>query len=179
VGIGTARSLRTVAAMAVALSVTLSFAACASSQTQEPTSAPTMAPTLAPTTEPTVTVAPSPTPAEDDAPVLYPHGSAQENLPYFELIVQTVWESMNKDSGRAYINALVHAGFDKAHMQVTADRTTVGNKAETLFFSVAWGAKECLIGQVGPSTGKQPVVAVMSQLAHGRCLIGNTVDINW
>lgn len=63
-------------------------------------------------------------------------------------------------------------------MQVTADLTTVGNPAESLQFSIAWGDDECLIGQVGPSTG-EPVTAVMPQLAQGRCLIGETRPIDW
>ena len=42
-------------------------------------------------------------------------------------------------AGRAYIDALVAAGFDKAAMQVTPDQTTVGNPAESIQFSVRWG----------------------------------------
>ncbi len=63
-------------------------------------------------------------------------------------------------------------------MQVTPDTSTVGNPAESLQFSVRWGEKECLVGQVGPSTG-EPVTTVMSQLAEGRCLVGETLPIDW
>ncbi|WP_417564860.1 DUF6993 domain-containing protein [Microbacterium sp.] len=58
-------------------------------------------------------------------------------------------------------------------MQVTADRTTVGNPVESLQFSVAWGDKQCLIGQVGPSTGN-PVTEVMPRSRKAACLIGET-----
>lgn len=107
-----------------------------------------------------------------------PDGTAADNLPVFALTTEQVWGSESGASGRAYIDALVAAGFDRARMQVTEDLSTVGNPAESLQFSVAWGDKECLIGQVGPSTG-DPVTAVMPQLAEGRCLVGNTRPIDW
>ena len=80
-------------------------------------------------------------------------------------------------AGRAYIDALVAAGFDKAAMQVTPDETTVHNPAETLMFSVKWG-DQCLIGQVGPATG-DPATAVVDVTADGLCLIGKTRPIDW
>ena len=105
--------------------------------------------------------------------MLVPEGSASDNLPLFQTVTVTVWDSENRASGRAYVDALVGAGFDKAAMQVTEDRSTVGNPAESIQFSVAWGDAECLVGQVGPSTG-EPVTAVLPQLADDRCLIGQT-----
>ncbi len=105
-------------------------------------------------------------------------GSAADNLPLFSSVASAVWNSDQRTSGRAYIDALVAAGFDKTAMQVTPDTTTVGNPVESLQFSVRWGETECLIGQVGPSTGA-PVTAVMPQLAKGRCLVGSTRTIDW
>lgn len=113
-----------------------------------------------------------------DAPVLVPDGTAGDNLAFFDTIVDQVWTSSGSSSGRAYIDALAAAGFDKAAMQVTPDLTTVGNPVESMQFSVRWGDAECLIGQVGPSTG-EPVTMVMAQLAEGRCLVGNTQPIDW
>lgn len=107
-----------------------------------------------------------------------PEGAAADNLPLFAQVTAQVWGSDRRVEGRAYIDALVAAGFDRERMQVTADLTTVGNPAESLQFSIAWGDDECLIGQVGPSTG-EPVTAVMPQLAQGRCLIGETRPIDW
>ena len=126
----------------------------------------------APTDEPTATATPTP------EPTLIPDGTAEDNLPLFTRITEQVAASADKVSGRAYIDALVAAGFDKKRMQVTEDRSTVDNAAESLQFSVAWGDAQCLVGQVGPSTGV-PVTAVMEQLAEGRCLIGNTRTIDW
>ena len=147
------------AALAVVLGLTL--AAC----TPEPVPSP----------EPSSIEQPAPTP---DAPTLHPDGTAEDNLPLFATVTEQVWASAEKHSGRAYIDALVAAGFDRAHMQVTQDLSTVGNPAESLQFSVRWGEEFCLIGQVGPSTG-DPVTAIMDQLPEGRCLIGNTRPIDW
>lgn len=110
--------------------------------------------------------------------MLVPDGTAEDNLPLFAAVTAQVWATDQRGSGRAYIDALIAAGFDRAAMQVTQDQSTVGNAAESLQFSVRWGEGECLIGQVGPSTG-EPVTAVMPQLAEGRCLIGATRAIDW
>ena len=111
-------------------------------------------------------------------PELVPDGTAEDNLPVFTKVSEEIWATDQRMSGRAYIDALTAAGFDRAAMQVTQDLSTVGNTAESLQFSVRWGEDECLIGQVGPSTG-QVVTAVMPQLAEGRCLVGTTRPIDW
>lgn len=126
---------------------------------------------------PTGSSSPAPAP-ESAAPTFQPDGSAEDNLPVFAAVTAEVWASEERDAGRAYIDALVEAGFDKESMQVTADRTTVGNPAESIQFSVAWSDGQCLIGQTGPSTG-EPETAVMPQLDGGRCLIGDTRPIDW
>jgi len=110
--------------------------------------------------------------------MLVPDGSAADNLPVFVFVTESVWASPDNASGRAYIDALVAAGFDKAAMQVTNDRSTVGNPAESLQFSIQWGGEECLVGQVGPATGT-PVAVVVPALAEGGCLIGQTRTIDW
>lgn len=134
---------------------------------------PGTAPSPTATAAPTATSEPAP-----ESPVFHPDGTAEENLPVFEATTAQVWAASGSSSGRAYIDALVAAGFDKSAMQVTQDLTTVGNPAESLQFSVRWGETECLVGQVGPSTGN-PVTMVMDQLAEGRCLVGNTTPIDW
>ena len=121
---------------------------------------------------------PSASSAAPAAPALVPDGTAEENLPVFTSTAEAVWATEQRGSGRAYVDALIAAGFDRASMQVTQDQSTVGNPAESLQFSVRWGEDECLIGQVGPSTG-QVVTAVMPQLAEGRCLVGATRPIDW
>ena len=110
--------------------------------------------------------------------MLVPDGTATDNLALFTAVTAKVWGSDDRARGREYVDALVAAGFPKDRMQVTADQSTVGRAAESMQFSVAWGDEECLIGQVGTSTG-EPVTAVMPQLAGGRCLVGRTRPIDW
>ncbi|HWI30375.1 MAG TPA: hypothetical protein VNT50_02715 [Microbacterium sp.] len=153
----------------LALSSTLGLAGCSA-----PAPAPTTSavPSGTGSTEPT----PSATPSISE-PVLAPDGSAADNLPLFRAVTEQVWATDARDQGRAYVDALAAAGFDKAGMQVTADVSTVGNAAESIQFSVLWGA-ECLIGQVGPATGA-PVAIVARALEGGVCLVGNTRPIDW
>lgn len=154
---------RAAAASLAALALILGLAACGPQGSPQPSETSRAEPTASPAPEP---------------PTYHPDGTAEDNLPLFTEITAQVWSTDQRGSGRAYIDALVAAGFDRAAMQVTADQTTVGNPAESLQFSVRWGDAECLIGQVGPSTGG-PVTAVMPQLAEGRCLVGNTRPIDW
>ena len=95
----------------------------------------------------------------------------------FTTVTSAVWATPEQVSGRAYIDALIAAGFDRSAMQVTYDQSTVGNPAESIQFSVRWG-EECLIGQVGPATGT-PVTVVVPVLGEGNCLVGDTRPIDW
>ncbi len=157
-------------AFSVAALCAIALVAC----TPQPTNPVPSAPSESTTTSPDATAQPT----DPAGPVLLPEGTAADNLPLFAAVTAAVAGSEQANQGRAYIDALVAAGFDKAAMQVTADETTVGNPVESLQFSVRWGEAECLIGQVGPSTG-QPVTTVTDQLAEGRCLIGATRPIDW
>lgn len=141
----------------------LSFAACTPTPTPTPTQT-TAAPTATPTPTPT-------------GLALVPDGSAEDNLPLFAQVVNTVAATDARAQGRAYIDALVAAGFPKAQMQVTNDLTTVGNPADSIQFSVKW-AGECLVGQVGPST-PAPTALVLPLVPGDTCLIGQTRPIDW
>jgi hypothetical protein len=138
---------------------------------------PQSAPNTQPSTSSPSTPTASSSPVESEAPALVPEGSAADNLPIFTTVVAGVWATPEQVSGRAYIDALVGVGFDKAAMQVTFDQSTVGNLAESIQFSVRWG-QECLVGQVGPATGA-PVTVVVPVLAEGTCLVGGTRPIDW
>lgn len=124
----------------------------------------------------TVSVTPSATPTAAAA-VLVPDGSAADNLPYFTAVMDSVWAADQSVQGRAYIDALVAAGFARADMEVTNDRTTVDNPADSIQFSVHWQG-ECLVGQVGPST-PAPTAVVLPEVPGGTCLIGQTRPIDW
>lgn len=128
-------------------------------------------------TQPSASPSGTPSPTPTSAPELLPDGSADDNLPYFTAVMRDVWKGDDRLAGRAYIDALVAAGFDKKAMQVTSDTSTVGNQAESIQFSVLW-EDQCLIGQVGPATGK-PVAVVVPALAEGMCLVGETRPIDW
>ncbi|GGH39090.1 DUF6993 domain-containing protein [Microbacterium album] len=136
---------------------------------------PEPAPT--PTAEPPAS-APDPAPTHEPPVALVPDGTATDNLPIFTEVTERVWASEHRAEGRAYIDALVEAGFDKADMQVTEDTSTVGNPAESMQFSVLWKG-ECLVGQVGPDIG-EAVTRVLGALENGTlCLLGNTRPIDW
>ncbi len=77
--------------------------------------------------------------------------------------------------GRAFIDGLVAAGFDKAAMQVTADKTAISLDADNVQFSVLVEG-ECLVGQYG-NVGYQSTV--LPVLSTGACLVGNTRPIDW
>ncbi len=138
----------------------------------DPTASATT-PSASPTATTTATAAPTPS-----EPTLVPDGTAADNLAFFASIVEGVWAGPQRAEGRAYIDALTAAGFDRAKMQVTEDESTVGNPAESIQFSVQWDDADCLVGQVGPATG-DPVAAVLPVIAEGGCLIGKTRPIDW
>lgn len=161
--VGRPRSARLAAVVGAALALGL-CAGCAPTPVPTPTATRTAAP---PTT---ATAAPKPQELSEAT-------TADEALPFFTDVVAAVWATEQRFQGRAYIDGLTEVGFDKSAMEVTYDESTVGNPAESIQFSVRWG-EECIVGQVGPSTG-DPVVAVMPGLATGRCLIGDTRPIDW
>lgn len=130
--------------------------------------------TAPPTSSPVPTATPTPTPT---GPVLVPDGSADDNLSLFTSVVNAVWATPEQAQGRAYVDALAAAGFDKGAMQVTQDLSTVGNAAESMQFSVRWD-DECLVGQVGPSTGA-PFTTIVPLLEGDLCLVGRTRPIDW
>lgn len=109
--------------------------------------------------------------------MLVADGSAADNLPLFTAVMTQVAATDARAQGRAYVDALVAAGFPKADMQVTNDLTTVGNPADSIQFSVRWDG-ECLVGQVGPST-PAPTALVLPLLSGDSCLIGQTRPIDW
>jgi hypothetical protein len=155
----------------LATAAVLFLAGCTPSAPAEPSGTGPTASSASPAVS-----APAPSPSAS-AGALAPEASAADNLPLFERVVREVWNGPAQVSGRAYIDALVAAGFDKGAMQVTPDTTVIGNPAESIEFSVRWG-EECLVGQVGPSIG-DPVVTVLPGLSTGGCLIGQTRPIDW
>jgi hypothetical protein len=105
-----------------------------------------------------------------------PPGAAGQALARFDATNLRTAQRATSPGGRAFIDALVEAGFRRSDMQVTADRTTIGLAVPSVQFSVLVRGV-CLIGQDGPeSSGYRSVVVAP---VDGRCLIGATRAIDW
>lgn len=115
---------------------------------------------------------PAPTPTPE--PSLIPGGGAAANLPFFLSINSKFLATNPTPGGRAVIDTLVAAGFVKADMQVTPDKTTIGNDVDSVQFSVRF-ADGCLIGQ----TSSAGFRAINGPTVAGNCLIGLTRAIDW
>jgi hypothetical protein len=152
----------TVATLAAVLS------GCTSSGTAEPAPAATRSAEAGPA--PTAASA-TPTPE----PTLDPEGGAQRNLGYFDAVNERLLAEQETPDGRAFIDNLIAAGFDRDAMEVTPDRTAVDLAADNIQFSVRMG-EECLLGQFG-NTGY--VSAIGDVLSTGKCLVGRTRPIDW
>ncbi|ROS48389.1 hypothetical protein [Frigoribacterium sp. PhB24] len=127
----------------------------------------TSSPDTAPSTPPATT--------STDAPPFSSESTTAEALARFDEVNAETVAANARPGGRAVVDALVAAGFDKSTMQVTADTTSIGRDADSVQFSVLWG-QDCLIGQVsgaGYSSQTAPV------LGTGACLVGSTRAIDW
>jgi hypothetical protein len=165
-----AQPIGTTAAVALAaVLVVLGVAGCSLlPQSQSPSASPVPSVTAPLTSDdPEVTAAPG---VRLDLP-------AAENLAFFDSVNLAVVAANDSAGGRDFIDALTAAGFDRAAMQVTADRTTVDLQAGSVQFSVRLG-DECLVGQYGPESGGYHG-AVRPALGHGGCLVGDTRPIDW
>ena len=120
------------------------------------------------------TAGPSSTPTAE--PIVYhPEGSAEDNLAYFDLTNETLIESAGTPNGRQFIDALIAAGFVKADMEVTEDKTAINLGADSVQFSVRFQS-ECLIGQFGNVGYGSTILPLLST---GKCLVGRTRPIDW
>lgn len=128
------------------------------------------APESAPVPSPVITVTHAPDPE------IVPGGTALQNQPYFDLVNTRLIESDAALNGRAFIDNLVEAGYAKADMEVTPDRTAVDLDADSIQFSVRLSGT-CLIGQWGPDIGYTSAVGPV--LGTGTCLVGDTRPIDW
>jgi len=129
----------------------------------------------APKPVPTPTPKPSSSSTGAPQPTLNLQGTAKDNLAYFNDVNNKFIDEGGDLSGRPFIDNLVKAGFPKADMEVTPDRTTVNLAADNVSFSVRLG-KTCLIGQYG-NTGYASTAQKL--LSTGKCLVGTTRKIDW
>jgi len=123
---------------------------------------------------------PTPTNAQSDAPVdqapeIDLDGNAADNKDYFDLVNTDLIAAAGALDGRAFIDNLVAAGYPKADMEVTNDRTAINGAADNIQFSIRLNGT-CLIGQYG-NIGYDSTAAAL--LTTGKCLVGATRPIDW
>lgn len=130
------------------------------------------APMPVPTTEP----APSSTPgAITTEPELRPGQSAAANQQYFDLVNDTFGRANGMGTSRGIVDNLVAAGFEKSDIEVTPDSTAINIAVDSIVVSVRIKG-ECLVGQFSPNQYSSIVAPL---LGTGRCLVGETLPIDW
>lgn len=113
------------------------------------------------------------------APELVPGGTAADNKPYFTEVIRAYSAGTQPIEGRPIVDDLIAAGFDRAAMQVSADRSKTDLVADSIYVSVRWG-DECLIGQFMTSDRSFTVDMPPAVGPDGSvCLIGSTRPIDW
>lgn len=129
------------------------------------------------TGEPEPMPVPSVTPSSSASASAAPDDSAAGQKALFDETNEATAEAAGgaNPGGRAFVDALVAAGFDRSQMQVTFDKTAISLDADNVQFSVLIDS-DCLIGQFG-NVGYQSTI--QPQLSTGACLIGNTRPIDW
>jgi hypothetical protein len=157
-----------------AVAVALGLAGCSDARTPPESTASIQPSSSSQSPSTTATTGPLPTPSAT-APHYDPEATAQDNLDYFDTVNKKLFAAKAGAAGRAIIDNLARAGFEKKAMQVTPDRTPIGNTTDSIEFSVRLGA-QCLIGQ---SSGGSYTSLVAPALADGSCLVGKTRPIDW
>lgn len=89
----------------------------------------------------------------DEAAVLVPSGSADENKDFFFKSLQEFADGELEISGQNITGSLVEAGFEAELMQVTFDESKTDLPADTITVSVLF-EEECLLGQIERRTRK-------------------------
>ena len=110
------------------------------------------------------------------SPAAAPRAAVLRELAAFDSTNRQTIATTAEPGGRAFIDGLVAAGFRRADMQVTPDRTTIGAAVPSVQFSVLWRGA-CLIGQYGPEPGGYR--GMTAEAISGRCLLGKTRTIDW
>ena len=153
-------SKRGIAIVALAVVAAIALAGCVPS-----------APMPTPTTSKSATPSPSPTPELK----LDPTGTADENLPFWKELVGKMQAAYQMVDGAIMIQSLVDNGFNKADMEITPNETAIGERADSVIFSVRFDG-QCFIGQIFPDHYSAFLAPL---LGTGKCLVGNTRPIDF
>jgi hypothetical protein len=129
----------------------------------------------APVAHPSASAKPSASATPTPKPVYLPDGTAEQNKAYFDSVNSALIASNGSVDGKTIVNTLVAAGFDKAAMQLTPDKTSIGAAADSVLFSVHMG-DSCLLGQRGAGGYSS---SIGPALTGGSCLVGKTRTIDW
>jgi len=129
--------------------------------------------------EPVAEEAPPPVVIADEEPIeVIPEfvvgGSAEENLPYIDYVLTSAGAGTGLFGSLDAVSVLEDAGFDRANMEVTSDRTSLELAAESITIAVVIGG-ECALGQWSSSWYASSVTPL---LGSGTCLLGDTLSLD-
>ncbi|RZT59292.1 hypothetical protein EV140_1896 [Microcella alkaliphila] len=163
---------RTALAGALVAVAALITAGCTPSSPTDPPS--TAAPLPTSTASPGEPGGPDVDPSEP-APEFVEGGSAADNAPFARFVVQQGADAVGERPSSAQVaDALSTGGFDRAALEVTADRTPLGMATDVISFAVRID-DDCIIGEV---RGTAVTTTVVPALATGRCLVGADASID-
>jgi hypothetical protein len=128
---------------------------------------------------PVVDVPPPPPVTIDEEPVdVIPEfiegGSAEDNLPYIDYVLTEAGAGTGLFGSLDAVAVLENAGFDRANMEVTSDRTALELAAESITIAVIIDG-ECALGQWSSSWYASSVTPL---LGAGTCLLGDTLSLD-
>ncbi|KAB1645638.1 hypothetical protein F8O06_08710 [Pseudoclavibacter sp. CFCC 14310] len=106
------------------------------------------------------------------AAVWVPGGTAEQNLPAFQSLLQPLTDDDKVPTTQSVVDAVHSVGVTNDQMQVTPDHTPKDLDADNLSVSVKID-DQCLIGQYH----RGRFDAVVAAPINGSCLVGNTVPL--
>jgi hypothetical protein len=158
------RAVATAAAAVVAVAmVALAFVACAPID-GEPV----------PNQSAVASATPTPTPTPTPDPQFVAGGTADQNLPFFTFVLQSILDRTSSPPSLELVETLAASGFDRAAISVTPDTTRIGDPADSILVAVLIG-DQCLLGQVAQET---LVTELADVLGSGQCLVGRTLSLD-
>lgn len=107
-------------------------------------------------------------------PDFFPDGSAGDNLPYLDYVLQTAGAGQGGVESLEAVRVLEEAGFDRADIEITSDRTALRLPAESITVAIVIDG-ECAIGQWSSEWYSS---AVQPLLGSGTCLLGDTLSLD-
>lgn len=110
----------------------------------------------------------------DAIPEFIDGGSASDNLPFIDYVLTQAGAGTGLFGSLDAVAALETAGFDRANMEVTSDRTALELAAESITIAVIIDG-ECALGQWSSDWYASTVAPL---LGAGTCLLGDTLSLD-